>query len=232
MADPPPQIPVPRQVPAFMVIPSPLPARHVSPSATLSSPSLGNTNIGRTSRRRRRRTVVDSAASGTNENASIPISQDKATAKPEAGENGDAGGGASHADDKLPADGSTPVTPAIPSVPEVPSYRRLYDSAMELLRSELKLEPYPIPEGLEGNCAVVGKGRNQQVKDRVISRMDGVYVLCGFVRERNISVQLAAAVLILPSLPPSSSPDRFPRSTGGCFATFVLRVVLQHLKRL
>lgn len=47
-----------------------------------------------------------------------------------------------------------------------PSYRRLYDSAMRLLESELKLEPYPIPAGLEGNSAVVGKGRNQQVRCR------------------------------------------------------------------
>lgn len=45
----------------------------------------------------------------------------------------------------------------------VPSYRRLYDAAMGLLKSELELEPYPIPEGLEGNSAVVGKGRSQQV---------------------------------------------------------------------
>jgi len=44
-----------------------------------------------------------------------------------------------------------------------PSYRRLYDAAMQLLQSELQLEPYPIPAGLEGNSAVVGKGRNQQV---------------------------------------------------------------------
>lgn len=46
---------------------------------------------------------------------------------------------------------------------EVPSYRRLYDSAMRLLESELSLEPYPIPDGLEGNSAVVGKGVRQQV---------------------------------------------------------------------
>ena len=47
-----------------------------------------------------------------------------------------------------------------------PSYRRLYDAAMRLLESELELEPYPIPAGLEGNSAVVGKGRNQQVWPR------------------------------------------------------------------
>lgn len=60
-----------------------------------------------------------------------------------------------------PAGGeSSPTTVA---AAEAPSYRRLYDSAMQLLESELKLEPYPIPAGLEGNSAVVGKGRNQQV---------------------------------------------------------------------
>lgn len=35
---------------------------------------------------------------------------------------------------------------------------------MGLLESEIGLEPYPIPEGLEGKCAVVGKGRNLQVR--------------------------------------------------------------------
>lgn len=48
----------------------------------------------------------------------------------------------------------------------VPSYRRLYDAAMGLLESELELEAYPIPEGLAGKkSAVVGKGRNQQVRE-------------------------------------------------------------------
>lgn len=60
------------------------------------------------------------------------------------------------------AAGATPSV-AVPPVGSVPSYQRLYDSAMGLLESELKLEPYPIPEGLEGNSAVVGKGRSQQV---------------------------------------------------------------------
>lgn len=47
----------------------------------------------------------------------------------------------------------------------VPSYRRLYDAAMELLESELELDAYPIPEGLGKKSAVVGKGRNQQVRE-------------------------------------------------------------------
>lgn len=53
---------------------------------------------------------------------------------------------------------------AVEAPPPPPSYRRLYDAAMGLLESEIGLEPYPIPEGLEGNCAVVGKGRNLQVR--------------------------------------------------------------------
>lgn len=44
-----------------------------------------------------------------------------------------------------------------------PSYRRLYDAAMDALESKMALESYPIPEGLEANQAVVGKGRNMQV---------------------------------------------------------------------
>lgn len=63
-----------------------------------------------------------------------------------------------------------------------PSYRRLYDSAMRLLESELKLEPYPIPTGLEGNSAVVGKGRSQQVHRRSDKRMECLevapFVMC------------------------------------------------------
>ncbi|CAM9360983.1 unnamed protein product [Ectocarpus sp. 12 AP-2014] len=53
--------------------------------------------------------------------------------------------------------------------PPPPSYRRLYDAAMELLESEIGLKPYPIPEGLEGNCAVVGKGRNSQTVETSIT---------------------------------------------------------------
>ncbi|CAM9768731.1 unnamed protein product, partial [Ectocarpus fasciculatus] len=58
---------------------------------------------------------------------------------------------------------------APPPPPPPPSYRRLYDAAMGLLESEIGLEPYPIPEGLEGNCAVVGKGRNLQTVETSIT---------------------------------------------------------------
>lgn len=34
---------------------------------------------------------------------------------------------------------------------------------MEALKDEMTLEPYPIPEGLEGNEAVLEKGRIKQV---------------------------------------------------------------------
>ncbi|CAB1107425.1 unnamed protein product [Ectocarpus sp. CCAP 1310/34] len=56
-----------------------------------------------------------------------------------------------------------------PPPPPPPSYRRLYDAAMELLESEIGLEPYPIPQGLGGNCAVVGKGRNLQTVETSIT---------------------------------------------------------------
>ncbi|CBJ33174.1 phycoerythrobilin:ferredoxin oxidoreductase [Ectocarpus siliculosus] len=59
--------------------------------------------------------------------------------------------------------------PPPPPPPPPPSYRRLYDAAMGLLESEIGLEPYPIPEGLEGNCAVVGKGRNLQTVETSIT---------------------------------------------------------------
>ncbi|CAM9670947.1 unnamed protein product, partial [Ectocarpus sp. 8 AP-2014] len=58
---------------------------------------------------------------------------------------------------------------AVEAPPPPPSYRRLYDAAMGLLESEIGLEPYPIPEGLEGNCAVVGKGRNLQTVETSIT---------------------------------------------------------------
>lgn len=57
------------------------------------------------------------------------------------------------------AAGTAAFTAATPA----PQYRRLYDAAMDALKSKMTLEPYPIPEGLESNQAVVGKGRNTQV---------------------------------------------------------------------
>ena len=72
-----------------------------------------------------------------------------------------------------------PGTPSSAEAVVPPSYRRLYDSAMSLLESELELEPYPIPEGLGGNSAVVGKGRSKQVMLCVQCTpwTDDVYVL-------------------------------------------------------
>lgn len=68
------------------------------------------------------------------------------------------------------APGVTDTSDTISAVTEaevgvVPSYRRLYDVAMELIESKLELDAYPIPEGLGKKSAVVGKGRNQQVRD-------------------------------------------------------------------
>lgn len=54
--------------------------------------------------------------------------------------------------------------PVPPPAAAVPCYRRLYNSAMRALEGEMELQPYPIPEGLEGNAAVVGKGRSEQVR--------------------------------------------------------------------
>ncbi len=71
-----------------------------------------------------------------------------------------------------------------------PSYRRLYDEAMQLLENELLLEPYPIPAGLEGNSAVVGKGRNQQVPLLCRSATAGCCWACG----RRIAAGVPVAV--------------------------------------
>lgn len=49
---------------------------------------------------------------------------------------------------------------------------------MGLLESEIGLEPYPIPEGLEGNCAVVGKGRNLQVRGGIEIRCSKPCAAC------------------------------------------------------
>lgn len=49
-------------------------------------------------------------------------------------------------------------------VSSAPRYRRFYDAAMKAISREMAVEPYPIPEGLASNSAVVGKGRNEQVR--------------------------------------------------------------------
>ncbi|CAM9190697.1 unnamed protein product [Pylaiella littoralis] len=112
-----------------------------------------NINLGR----RPRRMIALSAAA-----SSFP-SEDDAF---EAEANGDSGG--SH--HRAPPAGAAgaPKAAAAAAAVEAPSYRRLYDSAMRLLESELTLEAYPIPDGLAGNSAVVGKGlREQTVKTSI-----------------------------------------------------------------
>lgn len=143
------------QVAAF--VPSSLARHRLDPATTTAATNRHhhiNINLGRRPPPPPRTTSSSAAASPTPSEGNASGAEN----------DGDGDGGSIRHNDSPPADTAKAPEAAAAAAIEVPSYRRLYDSAMHLLESELSLEPYPIPDGLEGNTAVVGKGLRQQVK--------------------------------------------------------------------
>eukprot|EP00903_Cladosiphon_okamuranus_P008160 g7859.t1 len=158
------------QVSAFA--PWSLPPHRFDPataSTPASSPRHSTANSNKTRVRHRPQTTVLYAAAATSPQSPAPS---ESTSEAERGD------GAGGQDPAPPAgDPAAPIPlAAAAAAAGAPSYRRLYDSAMRLLESELELEPYQIPAGLEGNSAVVGKGRNQQtVKTSITAFRSGKF---------------------------------------------------------